>query len=308
MLVVLLPLLESNHDPRSSHATGRGGPSSPYRCADSCHIQLVESIPDGMLYPDGSPRFMSTYDAWQTLIASANRSIDIGTFYWALRAGDVYNHSSAWQGDRIFQALLRAGTVGGVRLRIAQSQPTPAQPSPDSEVLQRKKAALVRSVNFPRLMAGGGVLHTKLWVVDGQHAYVGSANNDWRSLTQVKELGVLIRNCTCLVRDVAKIFNVYWMMGKEEAKLPPAWPAEVSTKINYTTPMRVEFNDGAGENGTTDGYAMNAYFASAPPQLSALGRAQDIDAIVRVIGAAERFVYISVMDYLPLMVYTPKIR
>lgn len=31
----------------------------------------------------------------------------------------------------------------------------------------------------------GGVLHSKFWVVDGQHVYVGSANMDWRSLTQV---------------------------------------------------------------------------------------------------------------------------
>lgn len=30
-----------------------------------------------------------------------------------------------------------------------------------------------------------GILHTKAWTVDGKHLYVGSANFDWRSLTQV---------------------------------------------------------------------------------------------------------------------------
>lgn len=30
-----------------------------------------------------------------------------------------------------------------------------------------------------------GVLHSKFWVVDGRHVYLGSANMDWRSLTQV---------------------------------------------------------------------------------------------------------------------------
>lgn len=30
-----------------------------------------------------------------------------------------------------------------------------------------------------------GVLHSKFWIVDGRHVYVGSANMDWRSLTQV---------------------------------------------------------------------------------------------------------------------------
>jgi phospholipase D3/4 len=47
----------------------------------------------------------------------------------------------------------------------------------------------VRSVNFPKLM-GGGVLHTKLWIIDGEHFYVGSANMDWRSLTEVSQCRV----------------------------------------------------------------------------------------------------------------------
>jgi len=43
--------------------------------------------------------------------------------------------------------------------------------------------AEVRSINFAELLKAG-VLHTKLWIVDGLHAYVGSANMDYRSLTQ----------------------------------------------------------------------------------------------------------------------------
>lgn len=43
--------------------------------------------------------------------------------------------------------------------------------------------AAVRTVDMPRLT--GGVLHTKFWLVDGTHLYIGSANMDWRSLTQV---------------------------------------------------------------------------------------------------------------------------
>lgn len=137
-----------------------------------------------MGYPPNSPVFKTTYDAWSTLIASANKSIDIGSFYWSLRKEDIYNHSSSWQGDKIFQSILKAGTQQGIKIRIAQSQPTRDLATADTEILLKRKAALVRSVNFPRLI-GGGVLHTKVWVVDGQHLYIGSANMDWRSLTQV---------------------------------------------------------------------------------------------------------------------------
>ncbi len=45
----------------------------------------------------------------------------------------------------------------------------------------------VRNLNFTYLM-GAGILHTKLWIVDNKHFYVGSANFDWRSLTQVKNV------------------------------------------------------------------------------------------------------------------------
>jgi hypothetical protein len=65
----------------------------------------------------------------------------------------------------------------------------------------------VRSLNFAALL-GGGVLHTKLWLVDRTHVYVGSANMDWRSLTQVKELGLVAFNCSCMANDLAKIFDV----------------------------------------------------------------------------------------------------
>lgn len=205
-----------------------------------------------MGYPPNSPVFKSTYDAWSWLIASANKTIDIGSFYWSLRKEDIYNHSSSWQGDTIFQSILKAGTQRGIKIRIAQSQPTRDLASADTEILAKRKAALVRSVNFPRLL-GGGVLHTKVWVVDGQHLYIGSANMDWRSLTQVKELGVLVQNCSCLAKDVAKIFNVYWSMGKDEARIPPAWPMEYSTKFNYTTPLKVDFNDNE--------FSSNAYFS-----------------------------------------------
>lgn len=75
---------------------------------------------------------------------------------------------------------------------------------------------------------------------------------DWRSLTQVKELGVLITNCACLVNDVSKVFNVYWDMGEENAVIPPSWPKEYNTVINSTNPMLVEINEN---------YKFNTYFS-----------------------------------------------
>ena len=40
-------------------------------------------------------------------------------------------------------------------------------------------------MSFPKLV-GGGILHSKLIVADARSFYVGSANMDWRALTQVR--------------------------------------------------------------------------------------------------------------------------
>lgn len=131
-------------------------------------IQLVESIPEGLTYPDCSPKFMSTFDAWNRLFDLATDSINIGSFYWTLRGADFYNHSSAWQGEKIFERFLATGTQRKVNIRIAQSAPSKSSPNIDTEIFVKEKAAKVRSVDFERLL-GGGVLHTKLWIVDQQH-------------------------------------------------------------------------------------------------------------------------------------------
>ncbi len=73
----------------------------------------------------------------------------------------------------------------GVKLRIVQNPPSETYPDTDSLELAKKGLASVQNINFTKLV-GDGILHTKLWVVDSKHFYVGSANMDWRSLTQVK--------------------------------------------------------------------------------------------------------------------------
>lgn len=42
----------------------------------------------------------------------------------------------------------------------------------------------MRKVDFGGLM--NGILHSKFWVVDRKHVFIGSANMDWRAITQVK--------------------------------------------------------------------------------------------------------------------------
>ena len=94
------------------------------------------------------------------------------------------------QGENIFKALVDVSTCG-VKTRIVQSSPTDQFPDFDSQALAEMKAAVVQNLNVSAFV-GGGVLHTKLLVVDGRHFYVGSANMDWRSFTQVKTMILML--------------------------------------------------------------------------------------------------------------------
>lgn len=50
------------------------------------------------------------------------------------------------------------------------------------------------------------------------------------------------------------------------------------------------------------------FLQSAPPQISARGRTDDLAAILSVIHDARKFVFISVMDFLPMSQYSEPAR
>jgi phospholipase D3/4 len=255
-----------------------------------CRIAIVESIPDNLTYEAGSPVHMSTFDAWMQMINSASETIDIAAFYWTLRSSDVsFMDPSDWKGRAVLNGLISAARDRKIKLRIVNNH----EKTIDNDTVELINAgAEVRSIDFTELLHSG-VLHTKLWIVDGSQVYVGSANMDWRSLTQVKELGAFLSSCPCVAADVSKLFAVYWYLGIPQTPIPPTWPDEYSTSFNLQTPMNVELN----------GSSSLLYLSSSPPPFCPRGRTNDIDAILDVINKAQQFVDIAVMDYLPSMLY-----
>ncbi|EZA57925.1 Phospholipase D3 [Ooceraea biroi] len=293
VLVVLLPLLDHAADKYALNATAFDAEST---CMDRCSVFLVETIPVGMNYNNSTARHESIYDSWMDLIGMAQDTIEIASLYWTMKREDVFPDDSAKQGEQVFQSLLEAGRDRQITLKIAQNLPSRLSPNVDTQILAKKANAQVKSLNFAGLL-GGGVLHTKLWLIDRTHVYVGSANMDWRSLSQVKELGLVALNCSCLAKDYAKIFDVYWKLG-EDGKVPSTWPDSLSTKINIDNPMNFTYMDNK----------YKLFIASSPPPFSPKGRSNDLDAILHCIAKAEKFIYISVMDYFPLTIYTAQVK
>ncbi|XP_034460999.1 5'-3' exonuclease PLD3 [Hippoglossus hippoglossus] len=279
---LLTPRFTPSHPAPSSSLRLPKGES----CSDPCKIVLVESIPEGLEF-NSSTTHPSIFQAWLSLAAEARSSLDIASFYWTLSNKDTGTHEpTAYQGEAILQKL--AEVSGKVSVRIAVNTPQESQPQDDLRLLN-SSGADIRTVNMRELTSG--VLHTKFWVVDKKHIYIGSANMDWRSLTQVKELGAVVYNCSCLAEDLSKIFDAYWLLGESQS-IPSPWPVSFSTLYNKDTPLQLTNTPAS------------VYLSSSPPSFCAAGRTPDLQSVLSVMDDAYSFIYIAVMNYLPTMEFS----
>lgn len=295
LAIVLLTCMASYHflTPKLHffHPSSSSSLPQPKTCSDPCNIALVESIPEGLEF-NSSAVHPSIFQAWLGLLEEAHSSIDIASFYWTLTNSDTGTHEpTAEQGETILKRL--AQLSGKLAVRIAVNTPPESQNN-DLRLLNNSGAD-IRTVNMRSLTTG--VLHTKFWIVDKKHIYIGSANMDWRSLTQVKELGTAIYNCSCLAADLGKIFEAYWFLGDSQS-VPSPWPDRFTTLYNKDTPLQLPLNNTPSR----------VYLSSSPPSLCAAGRTQDLQSILSVMDDAQSFIYIAVMNYLPTMEFSHRKR
>lgn len=116
---------------------------------------------------------------------------------------------------------------------------------------------------------------------------------DWRSLTQVKEVGIVVkRDCPVLGKDLRKIFDVYWYLSDKEV-IPSSLPKQFDTEFNMRNPLNIKLND----------VFSSVYLTSAPFKMNTVHRTNDIDAILNIINSAKSYVRFSVMDYSPTFLF-----
>uniref|UniRef100_A0A7N2KU47 PLD phosphodiesterase domain-containing protein n=1 Tax=Quercus lobata TaxID=97700 RepID=A0A7N2KU47_QUELO len=84
---------------------------------------------------------------------------------------------------------------------------------------------------------GSGIVHAKVWISDRRDVYIGSANQDWKSLTQVKELGIYLAGCPTIAKMVETYFDNLWKLAflNSSAHTKTVWDEQ--WKINRTVPF-----------------------------------------------------------------------
>ncbi|AAB96411.1 phospholipase-D-like [Vaccinia virus] len=242
---------------------------------DNTIAVITETIPIGMQF---DKVYLSTFNMWREILSNTTKTLDISSFYWSL-SDEVGTNFGTIILNEIVQLPKR-----GVRVRVAVNKSN--KPLKDVERLQMAGVE-VRYIDITNIL--GGVLHTKFWISDNTHIYLGSANMDWRSLTQVKELGIAIFNNRNLAADLTQIFEVYWYLGVNN--LPYNWKNFYPSYYNTDHPLSINVS----------GVPHSVFIASAPQQLCTMERTNDLTALLSCIRNASKFVYVSVMNFIPII-------
>lgn len=279
-------------------------------CSRTCRIDLVESIAQNLTFPgDKSKLALPTFSVWMSLIREAKHSLAIAAYKSSLRgkhvlgeqqtgSGDVNSSANlSLQGEMVFDALLEAGLKRSLPIRMVENAVAKDKgDNEDGNSLYRRGALVKRTLNLQRIYRTG-IMHSKFLLADGRHFYLGSANLDWRSLTQKMELGVYVRDCPCLSQDLATIFDIYWHAAEKKTatevhqlvkKLPPA-------RYNAQRPLKLM--DG-------DHHRLAVHLSASPQAMNCPGRSWDLNDIVEAIQGARRRIYVNVMDYFPMFLYS----
>ena len=182
-------------------------------------LTLVQSIPvvDFDIQPAADS--MPTHDAFIALADASIASLDFTAMYMDLNASadqDQFSHAElatlgAGRGAAVLDALFRAAQRG-VSIRILLGTLNNPINSTEVRSLLRYPNVAARIYDPRKWYGGGGIMHLKLWHSDAKRAYLGSANADWKSLAQVKEVGVLINTTRSggATADLGRLYEVFW--------------------------------------------------------------------------------------------------
>lgn len=251
--------------------------------ADNCRPELLETIPDGMRSATFETRLRETHKVLTQMANEAKKSIKIAAMYVTLTDPERADHPSAEPGKEMLQSLL-AATKRGVKLEIVLDNTRDMSNLDDVKKLE--EVGTIYRLNMTRLY-NAGIMHTKFMITDDETLYVGSTNFDWRSMSQVKEMGVHFQGCSTMASDLEKVFQTYKLMSQAHAGVPERLPESMRTSINMYSPFQL---DGK--------YSM--YFAGSPPtmfQETFSGRSDDLEALLSVINSAQRYIKVSVMNF-----------
>lgn len=287
-------------------------------------MKVVETIPVNM---DLQALGVSTDNTLVDLVNSAEKSIAISAMYWDLIAeSSVFTNEQlvklgSSKGLKLYEAIQYA-CKRNIFIRILGSDGF-ASDSEVTELIKKYPSCINYRKYDAKAWYGGGIMHQKIIIVDQKAFYIGSANMDWLSFSNVKELGLLVESPS-LTLDILRQFQTWfefanltpetetyysdrfqtnltvpaWSLNVKNFKRAhnPLMTSDLSAVYNKTNPAKIDFN----------GTISNVYTTNSPREVSGNDRSWHLNSILSVIESANSYLYLSVMDFIPLSIYNEK--
>ncbi|MBQ1266183.1 MAG: hypothetical protein IIY06_05380 [Proteobacteria bacterium] len=207
---------------------------------------------------------------WLDAIQSAKSTIDFSEFYTNEREGTAL--------ARVMDAL-KAATERGVRVRfIVDKKMYKEDNIPLTDKLAAMPGVELRIIDYGAI--AGGVQHAKYFIVDGQTAYFGSQNFDWRSLQQISEMGARLA-LPELVDPLKEIFEIDWNLALD--------PTATAVAVKNKCPVRVET--------TYNGEKITVETVASPKDVLPCDAMWDLPKIIAMIDEAKTSVSFQLLDY-----------
>ncbi|PON99234.1 Phospholipase D-like domain containing protein [Trema orientale] len=218
-----------------------------------CKAWLVQSIPTDVPHLPRVPGVLSTGDVLRWLAGNSSRRLDIIAQYWQLVAspedpnsGD-YGYSKkdmlrfgAEQGADVYKALEKAADHN-VSIRLLSHSGVYPDYTKEPTELASGRPNVKSVILLLDEWWGSGIVHAKVWISDRRNVYIGSANNDWKSLTQVKEVGIYLVGCPRIAKKLEAYFHNLWTLASLNSSVHTRTISDQQWQIDRKVPCWSHF-------------------------------------------------------------------
>ncbi len=240
-------------------------------------VTFVESVPTEADLD--LPEVPDAPAVWLDLVEGARRSLEVFTFYFSPNPDGVGPL-------RPILAAIEERAGSGVAVRLLSDRKFHETYPETSDRLGAVEGIESRLIDGQAAW-GGGVLHAKGMIIDGERFFLGSQNWDWRALEHIHELGALVSH-EAMAADLGRIYDLDWALAGGED--PPAVRHDVPAVPEWS-PIRMLT--------LPDGDACEAVLAASPPHALPPGVPWDLPLLVEQIDDAAERVRLQLLSYNP---------
>jgi len=224
-------------------------------------------------------KIRTAQQVWPEMIKKAKKTIDICQFYISSPKGeDLY---------AIFGLIIDAAKKG-IKVRMINDAMYHKNYPTNVQFFESIGNMEVRFMDVEKLI-GGGVMHAKYIIIDGEDCFVGSHNFDWKSIKHSQNLGIRIID-KHFADTLTNLFEYDWNLCIKDDR-PKVYPDEPRLPLK---PIKLKCKDD-----------ISVFPVVSAPKLTPKRFMSELEWVMQLIESAQKEILIHIMEYSPSSQYAP---